>query len=241
MVASFVSLAEILRPWRVAGVTHFLDDPTYTFLSNVVSGQPEVGLNQPAIFTDATLDSTSSLQDFSLVSSGFSQKKLIDPEEWPTRWRVVLPKRKGSLLLWSYAELGFDLGGNISSERSSCLKEIIKHLNMPAGTSVFWPVGVSDDTQSDISSLQADPAIFQAGIEYLNPKAIILLGDNAFKMGGFVLKAPAQPYSQHIVKGRMIICLPPFSQILQSRQNLDRAKAFMRTVVAKLRSQVGGQ
>jgi hypothetical protein len=57
-------------------------------------------------------------------------------------WRALLEKTRSAPLVWTYEELGSDLQGNASVERSRCLKALIAQLSLPRGSSAFWPLGL---------------------------------------------------------------------------------------------------
>ncbi|MDR1686114.1 MAG: hypothetical protein LBR82_06720 [Desulfovibrio sp.] len=57
-------------------------------------------------------------------------------------WRALLEKTRPAPLVWTYEELGSDLQGNASAERSRCLKALIAALALPRGSSSFWPLSL---------------------------------------------------------------------------------------------------
>lgn len=321
MAAPAVNLAETLRPWHTAGITHFLADSPFGHEyepledcldaeSMALRGSPadrachckEAGLTaETGALTDPSLKGPAAKEDpacFNTRKTGaFAQQKSasragssssvppVAPSAaspavpsnaspaaspsassavpsnaspaassvWPEAWAAFLPERRNSFLLWSYAELAVDLGGQPSKERSACLRDIIGHLDMPAGTSVFWPValpvadasgpeGLEPDAGSKPdAALEPDAKAFQAGVDHLNPRVIVFLGKKAAVMGGILPASEARPYSQHIVKGRMVICLPSFARLMKSPRDLDNAKTFLRAAVSRLRAQAVSQ
>jgi hypothetical protein len=60
----------------------------------------------------------------------------------PAPWRALLEKTRPAPLVWTYEELGNDLLGNASAERSRCLRALLADLSLPRGSSAFWPLSL---------------------------------------------------------------------------------------------------
>jgi len=69
----------------------------------------------------------------------------VPPEEWPAQWQQIWGKvRVPSPVVWTYWSLGEDLCGTANPERGALLRRIIGALQLPAGSSVFWPVALPE-------------------------------------------------------------------------------------------------
>lgn len=69
-----------------------------------------------------------------------SRRKKVPPADWPQAWQQLFERTEPAPLVWTYAELGLDLSGKGCRERADCLRHIIGSLQLPKGSSAFWPV-----------------------------------------------------------------------------------------------------
>lgn len=164
----------------------------------------------------------------------------LAPASWPAPWRALFAEVQAAPVLWSYAELGLDLSGKGNAERSATLRKIIGALQLPRGTSVFWPQSLpeeSDDTPASTLETPGGEAatrsplhFFASGLELLSPKTVILLGcsDLLADELGFTNTAP---YTQGIVKGRLYIHLPAMEHMVRDSQFVERACIFLRNAL----------
>lgn len=156
------------------------------------------------------------------------------PAAWPPAWRELFSALRPAPVLWSYAELGLDLSGQGSTERSATLKQIIGTLQLPRGTSVFWPQYLPGESGEQCSgavcSTVSPLAYFASGLELLSPKTVILLGCSEALAEEFGF-ANAAPYSQRIVRGRLYIHLPDMAQLTVDAQLVERACIFLRNAL----------
>ena len=281
MAINPVSLAEVLRPWRGAGVTHFLaevfdgaqeqgeeqvhpqgasfsvsDETQATHTSQdgriaavadrdshipPASGKYEAEPPVPSIPASQAAGQQGGFSKHSAapnmsravaaVSSPVSSSQhlqtaeFVEPSSWPDEWQAIFSRTSPAPLLWTYADLGADLTGRGSKERSSCLRTLIGTLNLPRGSSAFWPV-----------SLHSDPAelfFFQAGLQLLAPKVVVMLGAEAVALTGLGLPLH-QPFTQHIFQGRMYVLVPGFDALLSKSGLPDKACAFLRSAFSGL-------
>jgi hypothetical protein len=127
---------------------------------------------------------------------------------------VLTPARQGMLdrtspapVLWTYPELGVDLGGKGDPERSARLRGLIGALRLPKGTSCFWPLRLPEESPEDA------PGQFLAGLGRLRPQAMILLGNESVPMCGLPV-ALSMPFSQVLHAGRLVLLLPGMAQLV---------------------------
>jgi len=96
----------------------------------------------------------------------------VSQEDLPVPLQVLLRKNApGSATLWTYAELGLDLMGKGSSERSKYLKKLIQLLGWSKGSICFWPYTL---IEGDVS--RPRPEYFMYGLQELKPKSIVVFG-----------------------------------------------------------------
>ncbi|GAB6037835.1 hypothetical protein JCM15519_23940 [Fundidesulfovibrio butyratiphilus] len=90
-------------------------------------------------------------------------------DDLPKEFRKLLENTEpGCTTLWTYAELGQDLMGLGSANRSRVLKQLIQALAWPKGSICFWPFTLWKD-----ESLLFQPDIFLLGLHTLVPRAIV--------------------------------------------------------------------
>lgn len=211
------------------------------------TGRPDSGLPHPAPKARAAVAPSAAAPVFSPAPS---------PDMWPEPWRQLLLKAKPAPLLWSYAELAVDLlePTGESRARSGILRALINDLNLPKGTSTFWPLlapsGIAPGLDAGLSGLTApvraaSPAhatvaasghcadmpflcspFFTAGLTMLAPRIIVVFGARSASS----LPAPGF-FTQEIVSGRAVVYLPSFTHLAESQSAQNRAAVFLRSMV----------
>ncbi len=152
------------------------------------------------------------------------------PEEWPARWQAIWAKvRQPSPVVWTYWSLGDDLSGRANAERGALLRQIIGSLQLPAGSSSFWPVALPEEAQDAGSELIAAPEIFLAGLRRVRPRYCITFGSKALKT--FAPDARLMPYTFTQFLGHRLIALPDIDNLLTSQGTVPAVIAFLRTAV----------
>ncbi|WP_290925396.1 hypothetical protein [Halodesulfovibrio sp.] len=149
------------------------------------------------------------------------------PEEWPQQWqgywnKVQIP----SPVVWTYWSLGDDLSGHADPKRRDVLKRLISSLNLPRGTSSFWPVASSGDTPD---SLTAAPEIYLAGLRRLRPRYSVVFGSKALK--SFMPDSKLRPYLFTQFLGHRLIALPDVDYLVKSPNMLAPVIAYLRTAI----------
>ena len=247
MALNAVTLAEKLRPWRIAGITHLLplapdecdgESCLDTGADNTPQGAHTPPLPEHAPPAEApaarTPQHTPSPQEQAVHAPSSPQPPVapqapppagqtLPVEAWPKPWRDALAKASPAPLLWTYSDLAVDLAGKGDKARSGFLRSVIGTLSLPKGSSVFWPPAVLDSSGAPV----ADPALFLAGVHLLAPKVIILLGASA--LASTALPVPlTMPYTQLIFQGRLCILLPEFDVLLQGH-NAEYVCTYLRS------------
>ena len=211
MAVNPLSLAESLRPWRAAGITHFLRD---VLGSELEAAEPESELN-----TAPTKPNLAKPAD----------PPTATPDTWPTAWQDLFARTKPAPILWTYPELGLDLSGQGSSQRSACLRELIGKLQLPRGSSTFWPLCLEENG----AQAQAGTGIFKGGLFELAPKVVVLIGPRSVPLAGLGLDLHT-PFTQQIVRGVLFVLLPEFSAMLENAALADKACVFLRSALGRV-------
>lgn len=291
MAINPLSLSELLRPWRTAGITAILAEPRleaplpadsqdqgdhapsgHIAETSVDVSEYETKTGEKA-FSSATADgnglaeniprpasarpSSHPLSPNNVVSQqsapsgesargtgrqGHGGTKQVKSLEWPEAWQVLLARTNPAPIVWTYAELGEDLSGNGDKERSACLRRLISSLRLPKGSSAFWPVRLAPFVGEDApASHEADNAprstgeaeFFQAGLQRLAPKVVIMLGAPAMELSGLDLPISI-PFTQQIHKGVLYVLLPDFASLLGKAALQERAGVFLRAALSGL-------
>ena len=128
------------------------------------------------------------------------------PALTPAR-QALVDRTSPAPVLWTYPELGVDLGGKGDPERSARLRGLIGALRLPKGTSCFWPLQLPEESPEEA------PGQFLAGLGRLRPRAVILLGDKSVPMCGAPITLTT-PFTQVIHAGRLFLLLPGMTQLV---------------------------
>ncbi|UZP66378.1 hypothetical protein N1030_12255 [Desulfovibrio mangrovi] len=156
------------------------------------------------------------------------------PEQWPAPWQAVWGKVKApSAVVWTYWSLGDDLSGRANAERGALLRKIIGSLQLPAGSSAFWPVAlpeVAPESGTDAGSeLIAAPEIFLAGLRRARPRYCITFGSKALRT--FAPNLGLAPYTFTQFLGHRLIALPDIDILLKNQGTVPAVIAFLKTAV----------
>lgn len=149
------------------------------------------------------------------------------PEEWPQQWQNYWSKVQiPSPVVWTYWALGDDLSGHADPKRREVLKKLISSLNLPRGTSSFWPVAASGEVADDLTPA---PEIFLAGLRRLRPRYSVVFGSKALK--SFMPDSTLRPYLFTQFLGHRVIALPDVDYLVRSPNMLAPVFAYLRTAI----------
>lgn len=124
------------------------------------------------------------------------------PEPWAGFLKFAKPQAK---IVWTYMELGLDLGGQTDPKRRGVLKNLQAHLRWPPGTINFWPSSALIN-----GALQPDGTMFWKGWEQWRTPAIACFGEEALK----VILPDADPsLTTHMLEHVMVYVLPPLAKL----------------------------
>ncbi len=255
MAINPLTLAEMLRPWRAAGISELLGE--------VLTGKtPSAGpQNEGSACASEFAPEPEPLPDHAGNSPEASQKA-ARPDKAPARagaqtlkdsappnfraypeaWRSLLERTNPAPILWTYAELGEDLAGRGDKERSACLRRLINSLRLPKGSSAFWPVrltssGESKGAPAPLNGEESAPGgtddFFQAGLRHIAPRVAIMLGTPPVELSGLKLSLNV-PFTQQIHGGILYVLLPDFNAILAKPSLEERAGVFLRAALSGL-------
>lgn len=258
MAVAPVTLPPALSAWSAAGLSHLLlECPVSAMQAHALretapdvpravqpSGFPMPGAiggkvlsGQPVIESESSVsvlfvppgenDSTRP------VSEPFAEScRFIPFEQWPESWQKAFTRTSPAPLLWSYHSLGLDMeGGPDSKLRSTLLRRLIGQLNLPRGSSVFWPCAVPVAQPPIGKRLNAAPDIFFSGVTLLKPQLLILFGSQAVADIGIEGK-PAY-FSQTFVDGKILVLLPDLEQ-LDGDASVNSVVSFMRAALSAI-------
>lgn len=264
----------MLRPWRIAGITHFLGDVLGEYAeladsaelaaprteeapplpsscppaqSRHASAAPSPApATQPQQAPPAAAQASNAPAHGArppIPRPGEAQKPasaaaqaiqaaeyVSHPRPWEEPWESLAGRFTPAPLLWTYSALGQDLLGDGDKSRSACLRDIIGRLQLPKGSSTFWPLLVPNAPEP---VKQPGTSYFREGLALLRPQAVVMIGADAPESSGLPI-ALRTPFTQEIFQGRFYLLLPDFD-ILRSRQDmLDKACIFLRTTLSGL-------
>lgn len=218
-----LKLEERLRPWHKAGLLYVFGKPGHDRFAQDPKGPDESGTGprrpdipgRNARFGDrspaASANKPSAPREPTPAEDG---KPESSSPEWPNPWDVYLTFLKiPCRTVWTYWDLGWDLGPRPSDARRQLLRTIIEKLHELAGwkkgSVTFWPVaGVT------AKGLVADPERFWKGVRKTGASHVVVFGrrafevlfpDRAFKFGVF----------EH--EGLAIVVLPGPGNVLADR------------------------
>ncbi|MFV0423028.1 hypothetical protein [Oleidesulfovibrio sp.] len=165
------------------------------------------------------------------------QASTLPPEQWPATWQAAWAKIPGPApVVWTYWSLGDDLCGNANAERGALLRRIIGSLQLPRGTSAFWPVAMppqNAQTDTDESGLVADPALFLAGIERIKPRRVFAFGSRALR--SFAPHCGLRPYQFVHFNGFRLYAMPDIDYLLESPGPVDAVISCLRVALQQMR------
>lgn len=234
----------VLRPWRQAGITHLLieDNTLAILLKNGVSGrnhpssveeeQKLLCVNKKDQLVESKNNFISSLhtipypQSKVVKETGHKDGKDIVPiiplKKWPSAWRDLLDKTpKSPFILWTYEELGFDLGGKASSERREILHRLLKDMHLAKGSHAFWPLCLFPDHVTPLENVQ----LFISGVHILKPSWIIFMTGKApvhLGLPDFSLLIP------QVCWGRYMVITQHIDELIQNELYYSQLLSFLK-------------
>ncbi|MBI9078817.1 MAG: hypothetical protein JEY79_03640 [Pseudodesulfovibrio sp.] len=198
---------EKLRPWLESGLqyvfnpgqTHVAQQPSGTV--QMTSGPGLVQSEQAPVQSPQPVSQARTQPDSSQSSAGSGHPAF--PEPWAKFLGRVPAAPK---VVWTYMELGLDLGGQADPKRGAVLRNIINHLKWPKGTTAFWPVAALSD-----GALQPHSQMFWKGWELWHTPYIACFGEEALQ----IIYPEAEPgNTTYLLEHVTIFVLPPLSKLI---------------------------
>jgi len=125
------------------------------------------------------------------------------PEPWATYLAKVAPEHK---MVWTYMELGHDLGGQPDMQRRKMIVDLIQHLKLPPKPIAFWPAAVLER-----GALRPNPELFWRGWKQLRTPHIVCFGRDTL---GVILPDADPSRTMHMFREFMVHVLPSMSELL---------------------------
>ena len=124
-----------------------------------------------------------------------------EPYGFPEPWRSFLDRVPAThKMVWTYMELGMDLGGQPDPRRRNLMGSLIKYLDLPPGPVAFWPVAVLRD-----GALQPDRTMFWKGWQQWRTPNVVCFGQEALR----VILPDADPsLTTHMLDEVMVHVMP---------------------------------
>ncbi|MEF2229392.1 MAG: hypothetical protein V3571_00530, partial [Pseudodesulfovibrio sp.] len=124
------------------------------------------------------------------------------PEPWATYLHKVSPDHK---MVWTYLELGLDLGGQADPQRRAVVAELIRHLKLPPRPVAFWPVAVLQGGE-----LRPNRELFWRGWRQWRTPHIVCFGAEALR----IILPDADPgRTMHMFREFMVHILPGMGEL----------------------------
>ncbi|MEW5772767.1 MAG: hypothetical protein AB1916_04515 [Thermodesulfobacteriota bacterium] len=136
-------------------------------------------------------------------------------EPWTGPWKAYRRKLAApSRTVWTYADLGLDLGSRPDPERRDLFKLIIHFLKWPKGSVTFWPVAAETD-----HGLAPDPDRFWRGVAESQARTVIVFGRRALAM-----LFPEETFAPRILhaRGLSVVVLPGPSDLLPDNRQAKK-------------------
>lgn len=175
------------------------------------------------------------------------------PTAWPQNWQVLWAKQRAPRpIVWTYWGLGEDLGGAPNDARRQFFRALIQQLQLPAGTSAFWPVALPDNGSGNSASVApaasdaAAPAssapnapeliphaqVFHAALSLLQPRLVVCFGSRALK---YIAQQNAlRPYQMCYQSGYRLCVLQDIDFLLTNATLSAAVSPWLRQLVVKM-------
>ncbi|MDR1489852.1 MAG: transglutaminase family protein [Desulfovibrio sp.] len=152
---------------------------------------------------------------------------------WPDPWKAIFEKTIRAPLLWTYWELGRDLTGGGDPGRAKFLRDLIFRLDLPRGSSAFWPVCLGTAAEAPADDKAAicpeEREIFYQGLRLIRPLMVIFFGTECADNVCLGLEN-LNPFGFQIKDGALYVFFPPLERLLANIAAVDLCAEFLRKV-----------
>lgn len=120
----------------------------------------------------------------------------------------------GCRTVWTYYELGLDLGGRPDDDRRALFKRIIESVKWPAKSIAFWPLAFLEGEE-----LTPDVEFFLLGVEEIGAGTIFSFGKKSFEV-----LFPDKPFQigQYPWRNKSVVTLPGPTAMLSGSGDAKR-------------------
>lgn len=162
--AASVDLAERLRPWSVAGLSHlFLPEGTDSSFNELADAAAPEQVSTPAV-----------AQIGSAPDTATAPAEPLAPVTWPAPWNVLASRvRTQPRVIITYASLADDVAGPADPARRKLFQTILAYLAWPQGTTLFWPISFPTGAEP---GEQFASDIFAAGVRHFGIHHVLCFG-----------------------------------------------------------------
>jgi hypothetical protein len=148
---------------------------------------------------------------------------LFTEETLPEPWKKILSLLSPAPLIWTYAELGWDLLVQGDARRRETLQKLLLGLRLRRGSSAFLPLKTPKAAPEDAAG---ERAIFCWFLERLGGKIVILLGKEALEQGPYA-GLDLGYFRETLSGGRVILSLPGLNELAEDEARLEATLAYM--------------
>jgi len=200
-----LKIRESLRPWIESGLEFVLNPGGVPQEAGGVAEPQAPSVRQQVqqnVNTPSAPPQQAPAQQPQQAASPVRPPQANLPEPWGGFLKFAKPEAK---IVWTYMELGLDLGGQTDPKRRAVLKNLQAHLRWPPGTINFWPSSALIN-----GALQPDGRMFWQGWELWRTPSIACFGEEALKV---ILPEADPSLSTHMLEHVMVYVLPPLAKL----------------------------
>jgi hypothetical protein len=198
---------EKLRPWLESGL-QYVFNPGQAHVAQQPSGTGQMTLGPDPVHSEqAPVQPSQPVSQARTQADSAQSLAGSGPPAFPEPWAKFLGLAPAApKVIWTYMELGLDLGGQADPKRGAVLRNIINHLKWPKGTTAFWPVAALSD-----GALQPHRQMFWKGWELWHTPYIACFGEEALQI---IYPEAELGNTTYLLEPVTIFVLPPLSKLI---------------------------
>jgi len=153
-----------------------------------------------------------------------------DFAKWPLPWQERLTaSAKQPLIVWSYAALKEDFGGNGDAARSELVRRLYAGMALRKGSHVLWPLQLASDPNPR-------PDIFCSALDIFRPRLLVLLYDQVPDGLGVTKLACYQLACPAALSGLSVLLGPSMENLVAGKAPLEPLLEMVRSIIAPFAS-----
>lgn len=167
------------------------------------------------------------------------KQRVLPYEKWCPAWKQIQqqckfspekPKYLSRQIIWTYADLEFDLfTSHPSDKRRQLISQIIKTLALPKGTHIFLPYRIINaEGKSEIAE-ENGYSFFWSAVDLIRPRVLVVFGEQTRSELGL---PPMQPTYKHTL---LPVTIYPLDNIMLYTENESENKIMMTFLSANLK------